>query len=157
MSSWLTFRIPCKTECSLEWRSSVTAIDLYNTVQTSSGMNTLRPGDGFTNLIFSVPLSSRFFTMISITYWISRSYLTGVTAKNAIFDPNWAFLDCNSSLNIPMALKCCAKLNVVWRRCPIGFQGLRSNLMVTRYKKSQILTWIGRFRTVTPVWIHQWI
>ena len=31
----------------------------------------------------------------------------------ANFDPNWAFPDCNSSLNMPMALKCCTKLNVV--------------------------------------------
>ena len=28
---------------------------------------------------------------------------------------------------------------------------------VTRDKKSPILTQIGRFRTVTPVWIHQWL
>ena len=31
----------------------------------------------------------------------------------ADFDPNWAFLDCNSSLNSPMAFKWCTKLNVV--------------------------------------------
>ena len=29
------------------------------------------------------------------------------------FDPNWAFLDCNSSLNSPIALKWYTKLNVV--------------------------------------------
>ena len=28
------------------------------------------------------------------------------------FDPNWAFPDCNSSLNSPMAMKCCKKLEV---------------------------------------------
>ena len=28
------------------------------------------------------------------------------------FDPNWAFLDCNSSLNSPMATKWCTKLEV---------------------------------------------
>ena len=35
------------------------------------------------------------------------------TKKIINFDPNCTFLDCNSSLNIPMALKCCTKLNVV--------------------------------------------
>ena len=29
----------------------------------------------------------------------------------ADFLPNWAFLDCNSTLNSPMALKCCTKLD----------------------------------------------
>ena len=28
------------------------------------------------------------------------------------FDPDWAFPDCNSSLNSPMAMKCCAKFEV---------------------------------------------
>ena len=37
------------------------------------------------------------------------------------------------------------------------FQGHRSNFEVTRPKKSSILTQIGRFRTVTPVGIHQWL
>ena len=34
--------------------------------------------------------------------------------KNADFDPNWAFPDCDSSLNSPMALKWCTKLDVVY-------------------------------------------
>ena len=33
--------------------------------------------------------------------------------KIANFDPNWACLDCNSSLNSPMVLKWCTKLDVV--------------------------------------------
>ena len=37
---------------------------------------------------------------------ISRSH----GAKIAEFDPDWAFPDCNSSLNSPMAMKCCTKL-----------------------------------------------
>ena len=32
--------------------------------------------------------------------------------KIADFDPNWAFPDCNPSLNSPMVLKWCTKLNV---------------------------------------------
>ena len=39
---------------------------------------------------------------------ISRSH----SAKIAEFDPDWAFPDCNSSLNSPMAMKCCTKLEV---------------------------------------------
>ena len=39
----------------------------------------------------------------------------------------------------------------------IVFEGHRSNFKVTRDKKLPILTWIERFRTVTPVWIHPWL
>ena len=56
-----------------------------------------------------------------------------------------------------MAMKWCTKLDVALKRCPIVFQGHLSNFKVTRLKKSSILTQIRRFRTVTPVWIHQWL
>ena len=36
-------------------------------------------------------------------------------------------------------------------------QGQRSKVKVTWDKKSQILAQIGRFQTVTPVWIYQWL
>ena len=39
---------------------------------------------------------------------ISRSH----GAKIAEFDPDWAFPDCNSSLNSPMGTKCCTKREV---------------------------------------------
>ena len=45
-----------------------------------------------------------------VPYCFSRSYVKfqGHTAlKIAVFDPNWAFPDCYSSLNSPMAMKCC--------------------------------------------------
>ena len=64
------------------------------------------------------------------------------------FDPNWALPDCNSSLNSPMAMKCCTKLETAKERCPIVFQGHPSNFKVTRDKTSAILTQIGRFRTI---------
>ena len=38
-----------------------------------------------------------------------------------------------------------------------GHRGHPSNFKVTRLKKSSILTQIGRFRTETLVWIHQWL
>ena len=73
-----------------------------------------------------------------VPYCFSRSYvkLQGHTA------------DCNYSLNSPMAMKCCAKLETAKERCPIVFQGHPSNFKVTRYKTSPILTQIGRFRTI---------
>ena len=71
-----------------------------------------------------------------------------IALKIVEFDPNWAFPDCNSSLNSPMALKCCTKLETAKKRCPIVFQGHPSNYKVTRDKTAPILTQNGRFRTI---------
>ena len=95
-----------------------------------------------------------------VPYCFSRSSIKfqGHTAlKITEFDPDWASPDCNSSLNSQMATKWCTKLEVTLKRCPIVFQGHPSNFKVTRLKKSSILTQIGRFRTVTLVWIHWWL
>ena len=135
-----------------------------------------------------------------VPYCLSRSsvkFQGHIALKIVEFDSNWAFPDCNSSLNSLMAMKCCTKLETAKKRCPIVFQGHPSNFKVTRDKtspiltqigcfriigrsqlsnpsdlpcsrssvkfqghtalKSQNLTQIGRFRTVTPVWIHQWL
>ena len=43
-----------------------------------------------------------------VIHQVSRSH----GAKIAEFDLDWAFPDCNSSLNSPMAMKCCTKLEV---------------------------------------------
>ena len=86
-----------------------------------------------------------------VPYCFSRSSVKfqGHTAlKIAKFDPNWAFPDSNSSLNSPMAMKCCTKLETAKERCPIVFQGHPSNFKVTRDKTSPNLTQIGRFRTI---------
>ena len=48
-------------------------------------------------------------------------------------------------------------LGVAQERCPFVFQVHPSNFKVTRLQKSSILTQTGRFRTVTPVWIQQWL
>ena len=93
-------------------------------------------------------------------YCFSRSSVKfqGHTALKIVkFDPDWAFPDCNSSLNSSMGTKWCIKLEVALKRCPTVFQVHPSNCLVTRLKKSSILTKIGRFRTVTPVWIHWWL
>ena len=86
-----------------------------------------------------------------VPYRFSRSSIKfqGHKALKIVeFDPNWAFPDCNSSLNSPMAMKCCTKLETAKERCPIVFQGHPSNFKVTRYKTSPILTQLGRFRTI---------
>ena len=55
-----------------------------------------------------------------------------------------------------MAKKWCTKLEVALRRCPIVYQGHPSNFKVTQLSKSSNLTQIGRFRTLTQVWIHEY-
>ena len=46
-------------------------------------------------------------------FWRSSVKFQGHTAlKSVEFDPDWAFPDSNSSLNTPMAMKCCTKLEV---------------------------------------------
>ena len=90
-------------------------------------------------------------SIVEVPYCFSRSYVKfqGHTALKIVeFDPNLAFLDCNSSLNSPMAMKCCTKLETAKERCPFVFQGHPSNFKVTRYKTSPILTQIGRFQTI---------
>ena len=77
--------------------------------------------------------------------------------KIANFDLNGAFPDCNVSLNSPMALKWCTKLNVAKKMCPIVFQGHLLNFKVTRDNELSILTRTERFRTVTLVLIQQWL
>ena len=84
-------------------------------------------------------------------YCFSRSSVKfeGHTALKIVeFDPNWAFPDCNSSLNSPMAMKCCTKFETAKERCPMVFQGHPSNFKVTWDKTSSILTQIGRFWTI---------
>ena len=90
-------------------------------------------------------------SIVEVPYCFSRSYVKfqGHTALKIVeFDPNLAFPVSNSSLNSPMAMKCCTKLETAKERCPIVFQGHPSNFKVTRDKTSPILTQIGRFRTI---------
>ena len=90
-------------------------------------------------------------SIVEVPYCFSRSYVKfqGHTALKIVeFDLNWAFQDYNSSLNSPMAMKCCTKLETAKDRCPIVFQGHPSNFKVTWHKTSLILTQIGRFRTI---------
>ena len=86
-----------------------------------------------------------------VPYCFSRSsvkFQGHIALKIVKIDSNWAFPDCNSSLNSPMAIKCCTKLEIAKKRCLIVFQGHPSNFKVTRDKTSPIFTQIGRFRTI---------
>ena len=91
-----------------------------------------------------------------VPHCFSRSYikLQGHTALKIVdFDPNWAFSDCISSLKSLMVMKWCTKVKIALKRCPIVFQGHLKFQGHTAQKNRQI----GRFRTVTQVWIHQWL
>ena len=73
-----------------------------------------------------------------VPYCFSRSsaIFQGHTGqKISSFDLNWAFSDFYSSLNSPMDLKWCTKLDVVQKRCPIIFQDHPPNFQVMRDKK----------------------
>ena len=99
----------------------------------------------------SIMMHKAWSSIEEVPYCLSRSSVKfqGHTALKFVeFDPNWAFPDCNSSLNLPMAMKCCTKLETAKGRCPIVFQGHPSNFKVTRDKISPILTQIGRFQTL---------
>ena len=66
-------------------------------------------------------------------FWRSSVKFQGHTALKIVeFDLAWAFPDCYSSLNSPMATKWCTKLELALKRCPIVFQGHPSNFKVTR-------------------------
>ena len=66
---------------------------------------------------------------------VIREILRAHSKKKIIdFDPKWAFLDCNPSLNSPMATEWCKKLVIAWKRCPFVFQGHLSNFKVTQLK-----------------------
>ena len=77
---------------------------------------------------------NRFRTVTPVwihTWWWNDTYILMLLRRGAIlffevsvkfqgqtalrifeFDPDWAFSDCNSSLNSPMGTKCCTKLEV---------------------------------------------
>ena len=70
-------------------------------------------------LQFKSPMVGKWCTKLEVAeevpYCFSRSsvkFLGRTALKIVEFDPDWAFPDCNSSLNSPMATKCCTKLEV---------------------------------------------
>ena len=73
-----------------------------------------------------------------VTYCFSKSnFMVTWDKKIADFDPNWAFQECNSSLNLPMATEWCTKLEVGWERCPIVF--FRSSVKLQGHTAKKIV------------------
>ena len=74
--------------------------------------------------------------------------------KYVDFDLNWAFPDCNWSLNGTEikhnAWSCVEGVPYLFTRSSVKFQGHMA-------QKPSILTQIGHFRTVAPVRIHWWL
>ena len=92
-----------------------------------------------------------------VPYCFSRSSVKfqGHTAQKIDkLDPNWAFPDCNSSFNSPMATYDAQSIKEVpycFSRSYVNLQGR------TPKKKLSNFTQIRCSRTVTPVWIQWWI
>ena len=90
--------------------------------------------------------------------WGSSVKFLGHTVQKIFdFDPNWAFPDCYWKKEITngyeMMHKAWSSLEEVpycFARSSVKFQGCTA-------LKSSNLTQIRPFRTVTPVWIHQWV
>ena len=80
---------------------------------------------------------SRFWTIAIVFHGHPSNFKDTRDRKS----PIWAFPDCNSSVNSPMALKWWKKLDIVWKSCPIDFQGHPSNFKVTSGQKTPILTY----------------
>ena len=90
----------------------------------------------------SHPFMTMILTSVTMVGWedVSDSDWGDFRCRHAIdissFEQNRAFPDCNSSLNLPIALKWCTKLDVVWKRCSIVFLGHPLNFKVTWDKKT---------------------
>ena len=65
-------------------------------------------------LVWYTDLGGRgvFRRLTSLLFKVIRQISRSHGAEIAEFDPDWAFPDCNSSLNSPMAMKWCTKLEV---------------------------------------------
>ena len=71
------------------------------------------------------------------------------------FDPDWAFPDCNSSLNSPMATKWCIKLEVAKKRCPIVFSCDQAALWMVQSVRPSVCLSVrpSVCLSVTPFWL----
>ena len=95
-----------------------------------------------------------------VSYCFSRTSVkfkghTGQKIANS--DPNGAFPDCKFSLIYRWLWNDAQSLRR-YRRSALLFSKIVHQISRSQgTKKSQNLTLIGRFRTVTPVWIHRWL
>ena len=95
------------------------------------GVSGLSPQFEFTNGYEMLHKAWSSIEEVPYCFWRSSVKFQGDTALKIVeFDPDCVFPDCNSSLNSPMAMKCCRKLEVAKKRCPIVFQGHLPNFKV---------------------------
>ena len=80
------------------------------------------------NSSLNSPMGTKWCTKLEVIaevpYCVSTSsvkFQSHTVQKIVEFDPDWAFPDCNSSLNSPMATKCCTKLEVALKQVPYCF------------------------------------
>ena len=74
----------------------------------------------FRTVTLNSPMATKWWTKLEVAWKRCPIVFQGYPSnckvtqllKNVEFDPNWAFPDCNSSLNSPMATKWCTKLEV---------------------------------------------
>ena len=93
-------------------------------------------------------------SIAEVPYCFSRSYvkLQGHAALKIIyFDPNWAFQDCISSLESPMATKWCTKLEVALKRCPIVFSCDQAAIWMVQSVRLYVCLSVRP--SVTPFWL----
>ena len=93
-----------------------------------------------------------------VPYCFSRSSVKfqGHTALKIVeFDPDWAFPDCNSSLNSPMAKKWCTKLEIALKRCPIVFSCDQAALWMVQSVRPSVRpsVCLSVSLSVTPFWL----
>ena len=79
--------------------------------------------------------------------------MQGHTALKIVnFDPNWAFPDCISSLESPMAPKWCTKLEVALKRCPIVFSCDQAALQMVFSAVEQTPELLVIWDAMMPMW-----
>ena len=89
----------------------------------------------------------------NVIHQISRSHKTKESPILTQIEHFWTV----TSVWIHPLLRYAAQSLMQYKRMPYCFFCQSSNFKVAQNKKSLIVTWIERFWTVTPVWIHQWI
>ena len=108
-----------------------------------------------------VPIIVSSWNFQELSHWtrvrsMQKVKVRGQRSRSQRSRPNFSFPDCNSSLNshddemIHIAWCCLEEVPYCFSRSSVKFQGHTA-------LKSPNLTQIGRFRTVAPVWIHQWL
>ena len=105
------------------------------------------------HIFFTTLLPSLYHEIFNYSHWLKwcpcksqgQNSKLKVTNVKTYFVPIWGFPDRNSSFSWQMATEWCWKLEVVWKRCPIVFQGHASNFKVTRVKNRRFWPQLGGF------------